>query len=249
MSEEILGPSFDIHGGGHDLIFPHHENEIAQSHGANGTGTFAQVWMHNGFVIVEGEKMSKSLGNFRTVQDLLAEAPGEALRFNMLSTHYRQPLDWTSEGVARAKQAVDRLYTALRRLADIEVTPTPENVPQGILAALFDDLNSPKAIAELHALAGDANKAEDPALRAKLKAALLATGDLMGILQQDPENWFGDLGNTGLEAAKIEAMIARRAQARKNRDFAAADQVRDDLLAQGIVLEDGPSGTTWKKMS
>jgi len=249
MSEEILGPSFDIHGGGHDLIFPHHENEIAQSHGANGTGTFAKYWMHNGFVIVEGEKMSKSLGNFRTVHDLLAEAPGEALRLNMLSTHYRQPLDWTGEGVARAKQAMDRLYTALRRLADVEVTPTPDNVPQGMLDALLDDLNTPKAIAELHALAGNANKADDPAAQAKMKAALLAAGDLFGILRQDPEAWFGDLADTGLDSSEIEAMIARRAQARAERDFAMADQVRDDLLAQGIVLEDGADGTTWKRKS
>jgi len=247
MSESILGPTFDIHGGGHDLIFPHHENEIAQSVGANGEGTFARYWVHNGFVIVEGEKMSKSLGNFRTVHDLLAEAPGEAIRLNMLGTHYRQPLDWTAEGVARAKHGMDRLYTALRRLADVDVEPTQDDVPQGLLGALLDDLNTPKVLAELYALAGEANKAEDPAEQARLKAALLATGDLLGILQQDPEKWFGDLGDSGLDAAEIEAMIARRTQARADRDFALADQVRDQLDGQGIVLEDGPQGTTWKR--
>jgi cysteinyl-tRNA synthetase len=249
MSEEILGPSFDIHGGGHDLIFPHHENEIAQSVASNGPDTFARYWVHNGFVIVEGEKMSKSLGNFRTVHELLDEAPGEALRFNMLGTHYRQPLDWTAEGVGRAKHAMDRLYTALRRLATVEVAPTSDDVPEAVMAALMDDLNTPQVITELHALAGDANKAHEPVEQARLKAAMLATGDLLGILQQDSEAWFGDLGDSDLDGAEIEAMIAKRTQARGDRDFAEADRVRDELDGLGIILEDGPDGTTWKRKS
>ena len=237
MSEGILGQTFDIHGGGHDLIFPHHENEIAQSVGANGEGTFARYWVHNGFVIVEGEKMSKSLGNFRTVHELLDEAPGEAIRFNILGTHYRQPLDWTADGLAQAKQGLDRLYTALQRLAAVDAAPTPDDMPQGVLDALLDDLNTPKAVAELHAIAGAANKAEDPAEQAKLKTALLAGGELLGLFGHDPDAWFRDLKDSGLDADEIEAMIAQRAQARSDRNFAEADRVRDELIER--ITADG----------
>ena len=158
MSERYLGETFDIHGGGRDLIFPHHENERAQSMCAHGGKEFARYWMHNGYVVVNGEKMSKSLGNFFTVRDLLDMAPGEALRFNMLKTHYRHPLDWTEDGLRESKAELDRLYLALRNTADDAEVDSETAVPEAVEAALLDDLNTPKAISELHALAADLNK-------------------------------------------------------------------------------------------
>ncbi len=246
MSSRYLGHSFDIHGGGQDLIFPHHENEIAQSTCCNGTGTFARYWMHNGYLLVEGEKMSKSLGNFITVHDLLDQAPGEAVRLCMLSTHYRQPLDWTADGLAQARKTLDRFYTALRRVAD---APAEDRTPPAeVLAALCDDLNTPAALAKVHELIGALNKAEDPAEQERLKGALLGAGDLLGLLAADPEVWLrGGAAGDEDEAARIEGLIAERQAARKSRDFARADQIRDDLLAEGILLEDGAGGTAWRR--
>lgn len=244
MAEAYLGEVFDIHGGGLDLIFPHHENEIAQSRCAHGTKTMAKYWMHNGFVTVEGEKMSKSLGNFYTVHDLLEEWPGEVIRFLLLSAHYRAPLDFSQAGLRESKAQLDRLYQALRSAGEPQ---SGETAGDGVLAALCDDLNTPLALARLHEAAGRLNKATDPSDRAAAKAELLAGGGLLGLLQADPEDWFQGGGTGELDAAAIEQLITDRANARKAKDFAEADRIRDSLKDQGIELEDGPQGTTWKR--
>lgn len=246
MSKAELGDTFDIHGGGRDLIFPHHENEVAQSCCANGEGTFARYWVHNGFLTVEGDKMSKSLGNFRTVRELLAEAPGEALRLNMLSAHYRQPLDWTADGVKQSKTNLDKLYTSLLNLSDVDADLG--QVAQSVLDALNDDLNSPKALAALYALSGLANKETDPVMRSRYKGMLLHGGDLLGLLKQNPKDWFQAASDGDLEAAQIETLIAERVDAKNNKNYARSDEIRNSLKEQGIVLEDGPQGTTWKRL-
>jgi cysteinyl-tRNA synthetase len=235
MSWEYLGETFDIHGGGADLIFPHHENERAQSLCAFPGSHFARVWMHNGMLQVNNEKMSKSLGNFFTVRDILAKAPGEAIRLLLLTSHYRQELDFTDHGLTEAKKNLDRFYRALERFSDI----TPTQVPEPIIEALSDDLNTPLAIAHLHALA-DAALAGDPQAATSLKSA----GLLLGILQQSPESWFR---GTETDTTWIETAIADRLAARKSKDFARADAIRADLLSKGITLEDGPKGTIWRR--
>ncbi len=247
MSGEYLGRTFDIHGGGQDLIFPHHENEIAQSRCANPDDGFARLWMHNGYLMVEGQKMSKSLGNYFTVHELLEEYPGEAIRLVLLQTHYRQPLDFTRTAIAEARSTLDRLYGALRKAP--EVAPMDGGgVPDAVLEALSDDLNTPLALARLHELAGALNKAADDD-RSRCAADLVAAGAILGLLQDDPEAWFKwrPPGAEEFDEGKIEALIAQRLEARAAKDFTEADRIRDDLAGRGIVLEDGAQGTTWRR--
>ncbi|MDN6041173.1 MAG: class I tRNA ligase family protein, partial [Acetobacter sp.] len=235
MSHRYLGESFDIHGGGSDLLFPHHENERAQSLCCFPQGKFANYWVHNAMLLVEGEKMSKSLGNFLTIRDVLAQAPAEALRLLLLGAHYRSTLNYTVAGLQDARKTLDRFYRALA------AGPVPQaSVPQAVLAALADDLNTPLAIAELHVLAGQA-LASDRAAAGALKAG----AGMLGLLQEDPEVWFK--GEASEEDAAIDALIAERLAAKKARDFAKADALRDQLQAQGIVLEDTKEGTNWRR--
>ncbi|HYM03751.1 MAG TPA: cysteine--tRNA ligase [Stellaceae bacterium] len=242
MSEQHLGETFDIHGGGVDLVFPHHENELAQSVSAHHGAPFVKYWVHNAFVIVEGQKMAKSLGNFRTIREVLADAPGEAARYAMLMSHYRDPLDWTADRLAEARRALDRFYLALRGVRD--VTVATERIPEPVAAALEDDLNTPLALAALHDVLSALNKSESVADKARLKGDLIAGGAVLGLLQQDPEAWLK--GGSG-EAAEIEGLIAQRLAARKAKDFAEADRIRNALAIRGILLEDGPKGTTWRR--
>lgn len=248
MIEQNIGTgTIDIHGGGHDLIFPHHENEIAQSTCAHGGKLFSRYWMHNGFVNIESEKMSKSLGNVLLVHELLKQAPGEAIRLALLSAHYRQPLDWTEAGLREAKAQLDRLYRALDGLKDVQASVN--RAPQAFIAALADDLNTPKALAELHQIANAANKATDPAEKARLKGEFLAAGWLLGLLQQDPAAWLKGEVKADIDVAEIEALIEARKAARSRKDWAESDRIRDELAARGILLEDKAGQTSWRVTS
>ena len=241
MSEAHLGITFDIHGGGQDLIFPHHENEIAQSVCSHGGKTFVKYWMHNGYLTVDGEKMSKSLGNFYTVNELLEGTTGEAIRYSLLQAHYRQPLDFSLKAIEEAKSALDRLYNALRVSSDTKADPRQE--AESVRSTLEDDLNTPKALAELHRLASQLNKLPQDS---KTKSALLSGGLLLGLLQQHPEMWFKGKPNE-IEEVEIERLIQQRAEARAAKDFVQSDSIRDKLAAAGIILEDNAAGTNWKR--
>ncbi len=250
MIEKHLGQTIDIHGGGIDLQFPHHENEVAQSACSHGGAPLARFWLHNGFVNIESEKMSKSLGNVLLVNDLIRQAPGEAIRLALLNGHYRQPLDWTAEGLTQAKRMLDRLYGSLRNLADVKAEPANDAAPDAFVDALLDDLNTPKALAVLFDLAKQANTASDPGTRAQLKAALIGAGRMIGILEMDPEAWFAGGGAAShIDGDEIKRLIAARNAARKEKNFAEADRIRDELAAQGIQIEDGPQGTSWRVAS
>jgi cysteinyl-tRNA synthetase len=264
MSTKCLGDHFDIHGGGMDLQFPHHENEIAQSEGATGC-KFVNVWMHNGFVRINEEKMSKSLGNFFTVRDVLQIYDPEVVRFFILASHYRSPLDYSDKNLDAAKAALTTLYTALRgvdmsvvgappsaRVAAGAPLPQEDGHTQKFLAAMDDDFNTPGAIAVLFDLANEVNRlrAASDADAVRVAAVLKELGGILGLLQRDPEAFLK--GKTreqgqGLSDAQIDALVAQRLEARKNKNWKESDRIRDELKAAGVILEDGPKGTTWRR--
>lgn len=247
MAKQHLGITFDIHGGGLDLIFPHHENEIAQSRCAHDGAPLAKYWMHNGFLEINSDKMSKSLGNFFTVRQLLAKAPGEALRLALLTAHYRQPLDFSEEALTNAKAKLDRWYNSLR--ATDGVKPQDSEIPKTFEDALLDDLNSPKAISVIDELATKLNQAPSLPEQSAARAKFLAAGHAIGLLKQHPQSWltWQPAGQSGPSDAEIESQIAARLAARKGKNFAEADRIRDTLAAQGVILEDSTSGTTWRR--
>ena len=245
MIEAQLGMTIDIHGGGHDLIFPHHENEIAQSQCAHDGTKLANIWMHNGFLTMNLEKMSKSVGNVDLVHNLVERWPGEALRLALLSAHYRAPLDWTDELILQSVKTLDRLYRALDGVWNERAEPV---IPEGVIAALCDDLNTPKALAELAMLARKANKAESFEDRKRAKAELLGAGQLLGILGQEPSQW---LSRGGVDAddnatTEIDALVHARLEARGARNWAEADRLRGELAARGVEVTDSKDGPSWR---
>lgn len=245
MNEALNGNHFDIHAGGEDLIFPHHENEIAQSVCAHGGEPYVNYWMHNGFLMVEGHKMSKSIGNVLLVHDMIKDIPGEVIRFALLSAHYRQPFNWTAEVVEQAHKALNYYYGLLRDAKDVKAADL--DVPHGFAAALEDDLNTPKAFAELAAIAKALATAKNEAEKAEAKGALLAAGDLVGLLQQDAEAWFKGGGE---DAAEIDAKVAELQLARQAKDYKKADAIRDALKRDHAVsVSVSPTGITWRKES
>lgn len=247
MIKEHLGETIDIHGGGQDLVFPHHENERAQTTCAHGGNLFSRYWMHNGFVNVDQEKMSKSIGNVLLVKELLEQAPGEAIRLTLLGTHYRSPLDWTDDALAQSSRNLGKLYGALQELQDIDVEVSSEDVSPGFLHALKDDLNTPAAFAELHKLAKQANNEKEFASRCKLKKQILAAGNMLGILQQDPNEWFQ--GNSDIDEREVQLLLETRAQAKKDKNFGLADEIRDKVTALGVQIQDHPDGSSsWRKL-
>lgn len=248
MIETHLGRSIDIHAGGNDLKFPHHENEIAQGTCVHDGEIFARYWLHNGLINVDREKMSKSTGNVLLVRDLLARFPGEAVRMALISGHYRKPLDWTGETVPNAVRELDRLYGALREVADLDPGDGDSEPPAEVIDALEDDLNTPQAKARTFDIVRALNTAADGREKKRYKQQLLSACRLLGIGSDDPEAWFSRRAGDESDLEAINLLVAQRNQARKRRDFATADRIRDELESQGIVLEDGPEGTRWRKV-
>lgn len=246
MSAAHLGETIDIHAGGVDLQFPHHENEIAQSTCAHGGKVFARFWLHNGMLNFGGSKMSKSVGNVSVLHDLLEKHPAEALRLALLSAQYRQPLDWSDTLIEQSVKTLDRLYGTLRDLADVEAAAG--DVPDAIEKALCDDLNTPLALAELAKIAGHARKAATPAEKQRAKSQLLSAGSALGLLQSTPQTWFGQTGANADDSLHIQALIDARNLAKQEKDFGKADAIRRQLLEQGIAIEDTAQGVRWKRV-
>ena len=247
MSEKTLGLPFDIHSGGMDLVFPHHENEIAQTCSLDDNHepeSFAKFWFHNGFVNVEGEKMSKSIGNIKLVHDLKKQYKGEVLRLTLLSAHYRQPLNWTKEIIDQNSKMLDRFYRSLKDLQDIETSS--ESISEEIMESLLDDLNTPKVLAKLNTLSNTLSSANSEEKR-NIKNNLIAVGKILGLMQEDPNIWLGYNQTANPEKEGIERLINQRNEARRNKDFKLADQIRDKLKSKGIEIEDTKNGTIWRK--
>ncbi|MFT5139284.1 MAG: cysteinyl-tRNA synthetase [Lysobacterales bacterium] len=246
MAEKHLGKVIDIHAGGQDLVFPHHENEIAQSVCSHNGQPFARVWLHNGFLTFDRRKMSKSLGNILTVNELLKHHRGEVLRYQLLSAHYRQPLDWSDQGLERSQRTLDRMYAVLRNAAEkagpFVIADQPGN---SFMHALNDDINTPEALAVLNTLCRALATAKQKEEIQQLAGELLANGKLIGLLQQDPHDWFTNESSDDDEL--VERLITEREQARAARDFVLADKKRDQLSEMGIILEDGSGGTRWRR--
>jgi cysteinyl-tRNA synthetase len=249
MAAAHLGTTIDIHGGGNDLIFPHHENEIAQSTCAHGGAMFSRYWLHNGFVNVDHTKMSKSIGNVVLVRDLLQEAPGEVVRLALLSAHYRQPLDWSADVLVEARRKLDRLYNTLRGFSGL-LDGWQASVPaDDFIAALEDDLNTPKALAALFDMAREINRLGDTPAAVALACQLRASAEIIGLLGSDPVAWFEQGGTeNALGADELDALLVKRTEARAAKDYAEADRIRDQLTEMGIAIEDGPDGPRWRRV-
>ncbi|HET9034168.1 MAG TPA: cysteine--tRNA ligase [Dokdonella sp.] len=250
MAAAHLGETIDIHAGGNDLLFPHHENEVAQSTCAHGGKTFARYWLHNGMLTFGGKKMSKSLGNVMILHELLDKYPAEVLRFLLLRAHYRQPLDWSDNTLTQARATLDGWYGVLRDRSDVKVNTAEEFVPEEFEAALCDDINTPAAFAVLSRLADAARQARSDADRHQTKAALLGAAHLIGLLHEDADAWFQQFesGQT-VDAAWVEGLLNERQSARASKDFARADQIRKELAERNIIIEDGAGGARWKVVS
>ncbi len=246
MIEAHLGDTIDIHGGGRDLVFPHHENEVAQSCCAHDGKEYVRHWMHNGYINIGGEKMSKSLGNFRTVRELLGEYKGEVIRCALLSAQYRSEMDFSTDLLDETRARLDSFYAALRDVKDVDTVDVDVKT-ESFYKALLDDLNTPIALGELRDIARDLNKASDED-KPRLKSLLLKGGELMGLLQQDPEQWFTETASDEeISADDIEALIAERQQAKLDKNYGRADKIREELKTLGVVLEDSREGTKWRR--
>ena len=249
MSEKTLGLPFDIHSGGMDLVFPHHENEIAQSCAAHNKTdniqSFANYWFHNGFVNVEGEKMSKSIGNIKLVHELIKEYRGEVLRMTLLSAHYRQPLNWTTNVIKQNSTMLKRLYRTLKDLKNIDAYAKSNTISPNIIEGLYDDLNTPKVIAQLNVLSGEVSTADENK-KIEIKFNLLEVGKILGILQENPDKWLGYGKSENLNETVIERLIKNRNEARRKKNFDMADKIRDELKDMGIEIEDTSNGTIWR---
>ena len=249
MSEKTLGLPFDIHSGGMDLVFPHHENEIAQSCAAhnntNNVQSFANFWFHNGFVNIEGEKMSKSIGNIRLVHELIKEYKGEVLRMTLLSAHYRQPLNWTKDIIKQNSTMLERLYRTLKDLENIDAYANSNTISSNIIEGLYDDLNTPKVIAQLNVLSSEVSSADENK-KVEIKFNLLEVGKILGILQENPNKWLGYGKSKNLDETVIEGLIKNRNKARREKNFDMADKIRGELKEMGIEIEDTSDGTIWR---